>query len=384
MPYDHMEIARQIAATLAAAQAAQVGRADAARDAAEIYLGTAHAAWHDAVAAVRSKRLMGLPHTPLHEFVPGQPAAPDYTVVATDSSFVSPDKHRGAHCYLINVGRVMVHYGEEPEAELDSTPTHYIDPLVAGEDWMASGRHLQAKCALQELAELQRWAERFRADVALLDGSLMQLGLALAPDPEVHTLMDAYGALLAEFERLRVPVVGYISKPASQAVMHAARLLACRVAAETPAGLAAACEQRCTRAECADLWSLDDGGLFWELLENGYRSPVFQMRFPPGGRGASGFWTHTGFCYLATPYEVARLEFPLWIVEAGLLDRVQRILLSQCALGEGYPKVLTLAHNFAVLRSEDRESYFFLLERAGLIQPPSEKARGKRATGGRI
>ena len=91
-----------------------------------------------------------------------------------------------------------------------------------------------------------------------------------------------------------------------------------------------------------------------------------------------------GFCYLATPYEVARLEFPLWVLEAGLLDRVQSIALSQCALGEGYPKVLTLAHNFAILRNEDRESYFFMLERAGLIQAPSEKARGKRATGGRI
>jgi hypothetical protein len=382
MPYDHTEIARQIAASLAQAQAAYTTRADAARDAAEIYLDTAHEDWRDGVTGVRSKRLMGVPHTPLHEFAAAAPAGPDYTVVATDSSFVSPDKHRGSYCYMVNVGRVMVRYSDEQAAELDSTPTHCIDPLVEGEDWMVAGRVLQAKCALEELIELHRWAERFGADVALVDGSLMQLALALSPAKEVQDLMRQYGEVLADFERLRVPVLGYVSKPASQAVMHAARLFGCRAAHEQ--GREQACETRCRREECSGLWTLDDGGLFWELLEPGRRSPIFLTHSAFGGRSPADFWDDMGFCYLATEYEVARLEFPLWVAEAGLLDRVHSIALSQCALGAGYPKALTLAHNFAVLRAEDRSSYFILLERAGLIAPPSEKARGKRATGGRI
>jgi NurA domain len=384
MPYDHAEIARQIAASREQALAAHATRIDAAQDAAEIYLATLHADWERAVQDVRSKRLMGVPQTPLHEFPAVPPAGPDYTVVATDSSFVPPDKHRGSYCYLINVGRVMVHYGEEPAAELDSTPTHCAEPLIEGEDWMVSGRVLQAQCALQELTELHRWAAQFGADLALLDGSLMQLGLALSPSEQVHELMDEYGRKLAEFEQIGVPVVGYVSKPASQAVMHAARLLGCRAAREPGAARKDPCEARCSRIECSGLWTLDDGGLFWELLEDGCRSPVFKTHSAFGVHSSADFWDDMGFCYLATPYEVARLEFPLWVLEAGLLDRVQSIALSQCALGEGYPKVLTLAHNFAILRNEDRESYFFLLERAGLIQAPSEKARGKRATGGRI
>jgi hypothetical protein len=312
------------------------------------------------------------------------PAGPDYTVVATDSSFVSPDKHRGSYCYLVNVGRVMVQYGDEPEAELDSAPTHCIDPLEEGEDWMVSGRVLQAQCAFHELDELACWSERFGADLALLDGSLMQLGLALSPSERVQKLVAEYSGRLADFESLGVPVVGYVSRPASQAVMYAARLFGCREAAESGLGPKAGCNARCRRPECSGLWTLDDGGLFWELLDVGARSPVFQTRTVFGVQSKASFWEDMGFCYLRTPYEIARLEFPLWVADAGLLDRVQAIVLCQCALGEGYPRVLTLAHNFAVLRNEDRESYFFLLERAGLIETPSEKARGKRATGGRI
>ena len=385
MPYDHSEVARQIAASRDAALAAHTTRSMATQDAAEIYHATAHDTWRDAVYGVKSKRLLGVPQTPLHTFTPVPPAGPDYTVVATDSSFVSPDKHRGAFCYLINVGRVMVHYGDEPAAELDSTATHRIDPLLEGEDWMFGGRLLQAQCALHELTELHAWAEQSGADLALIDGSLMQLSLALSPDPEVQKVLKVYGEVLADFRRLQVPVVGYVSKPASQAVMHAARLLGCRAAREGGPGFVGACERRCARVECAGLWSLDDGGLFWELLETRHRSPVFQTYTAFGGpQEPADYWDDMGFCYLATPYEIARLEFPLWVLDAGLLDRVQSILLSQCQLGDGYPKVLTLAHNFAVLRAEDRESYFFLLEQAGLIVAPSEKARGKRTTGGRI
>ncbi|HUS15966.1 MAG TPA: DNA double-strand break repair nuclease NurA [Chloroflexia bacterium] len=382
MPYDHTEIARQIAATLGQAQTAQTTRAEAALDAAEIYQATEHDHWCTTVEQVRSRRLMGLPQTPLHEFTPVAPAAADYTVVATDSSYVPADKHRGAYCYMINVGRVMVQYGDEPAAELDSTPTHCVDPLLEGDEGLGSGKLLQAQCALQELTELHHWAEQFGADLALVDGSLMQMSLAIQTDESVQKLMDAYGEVLSDFERLRVPVVGYVSKPASEMVVRATRLLACRRAHES--GLGAACEQRCGRQECSGLWTLDDSSLFWELLPDGYRSPVFRAHSPWGVHAAKGLGQDMGFCYLATPYEVARLEFPLWVLESGGIDRVQSIALSQCLLGEGYPKVLTLAHNFAVLRNEDRESYFFLLERAGLIAPPSEKARGKRVTGGRI
>jgi hypothetical protein len=164
-------------------------------------------------------------------------------------------------------------------------------------------------------------------------------------------------------------------------VMHAERILACRALA----GGGSPCEKRCKEDSCAPLWTIDDAALFWRLLAPGERSPVFQARSSYGVlQQADNAWERMGFCYLATPYEIARLEFPLWVAEGDTLDKVQRLLLRQCYLGDGYPKAITLSHQQAILRAQDRESYYFLLERAGLVQALSEKARGKRAVGGKI
>jgi hypothetical protein len=69
------------------------------------------------------------------------------------------------------------------------------------------------------------------------------------------------------------------------------------------------------------------------------------------------------------------------VARQGLLDKTIEVILHQCVLGKGYPNALTLAHQFAVLHNADRESYYFLLERAGLLHNPTEKAQGKRMIG---
>ena len=385
MPYDHAAVAHQIAAShgLAAGLAGQ--RQTATLTAAELYFATPHEVWCERVDALlhqeKTKRWIAAPLTPLHDFTPQAARDEPYTVVATDSSYIPPDKHRGIECYLINVGRVMLHYGDEPHAELDTTPLHCTEPLASGDDWMVSGRVLQAKCALREIEELREWAVRYEADLALLDGSLMQLGLALRGDEVVQGLMTTYGEILDSFRHLGIPILGYVSKPASQMVMHAARALGCRTAQRG----GATCERRCQEDACASLWTIDDAALFWQMLEPGERSPVFQAHSSYGVLQEAGHaWEDMGFCYLATDYEIARLEFPLWLAEGDTLNRVQRLLLRQCYLGAGYPKAITLADQQAVLRHQDRESYYFLLERAGLAQPLSEKARGKRGAGRKI
>ena len=87
------------------------------------------------------------------------------------------------------------------------------------------------------------------------------------------------------------------------------------------------------------------------------------------------------FAYLGTQYEIARLEFPLWVANKGLLERTIGIILHQCRLGKGYPNALTLAHQYAVLHNADREGYYFLLERAGMMRRPTEKAAGQAGGG---
>ena len=142
----------------------------------------------------------------------------------------------------------------------------------------------------------------------------MQLGLALSPGEQVHELMEEYGGSLADFEQHR-RAGGRLCQQARQPDRDARRPLAGLPQrrgnrarrARTPA------RARCQRTECSGLWTLDDGGLFWELLDAGHRSPVFQTHSAFGVHSSADFWDDMGFCYLATPYEVARLEFPLWV-----------------------------------------------------------------------
>lgn len=373
MPFDAAEVARQIEASRSGARADENARIEALELACRIYRNVGETEWEQRVQDTAARRWVAAPLSPLQLFPLHTPARPDYCVVATDSSFIAPDKHRGALCHLVNIGRVMILYGDSRAAEIDNTPNHYPE-MPADSEELFSGRVLSAKCALRELQELYEWARHYKADVALVDGSLMQLVHVLSKEEQVKQLMSEYIDTLQAFERISIPVVGYISQPASSMVMRAIRLLACEQ--ETPH------EQRPTEpCGCQPLWSIDDADLFWELLDNGERSPVFEAVFTYLVGENAQLAKDLAFAYLGTQYEVARLEFPLWVANQGQLDRTIEIILHQARLGGGYPNALLLAHQYAVLHNVDRESYYFLLERAGLMRKPTEKAQGKRAVG---
>jgi len=66
---------------------------------------------------------------------------PDLAVIAVDGSHIDVDRHSAARCCLINIGSVVLRYGQKPEAMLRSQPALYAseqdltiaDPLGRGE-----------------------------------------------------------------------------------------------------------------------------------------------------------------------------------------------------------------------------------------------------------
>ncbi|MDQ6695117.1 MAG: DNA double-strand break repair nuclease NurA [Chloroflexota bacterium] len=373
MPFDASEVARQIEVSRSGVRSEETTRAEAVELALRIYGAVDETQWEQRVQDATARRWVGSPSTPLRRHPKHVPARPNYCVVASDSSFIPPDKHRGAYCHLINVGRVMVRYGELRAAEIDNTPTHYAEMPVESEE-NSSGKILAAKCALRELEELYNWARSHGADAALVDGSLMQLVNVLSKEKSVQSLMSEYFQILDAFRALRVPVIGYISQPASQMVIRAIRMLACEQT--TP------CERRPDEpCSCTPLWSIDDSDIFYELLDEGELSPLFEPLFSYLVGDNAAHVKNMLFAYLGTEYEVARLEFPSWLAEEGLLESAVATILHQCKLGGGYPNALTLAHQYAVLHNQDRTAYHFMLERAGLMKKTTEKAHGKRLIG---
>ncbi|WP_297756843.1 DNA double-strand break repair nuclease NurA [Thermosynechococcus sp.] len=109
---------------------------------------------------------------------------------------------------------------------------------------------------------------------------------------------------------------------------------------------------------------LSDAQLFNSVLtEWGDRSPLFIC--DRGGILESyGHWAHgIGFCYLKAHqgYPV-RLEFPLWIYDAGLLPSVISWVCGELITGQGYPYALETADQVAVLQGSDRQAFLKQLQ----------------------
>ncbi|MCY7392479.1 MAG: DNA double-strand break repair nuclease NurA, partial [Leptolyngbyaceae cyanobacterium CAN_BIN12] len=79
--------------------------------------------------------------------IPTAPAA--HTVIATDGSQIAPSHHEIAYCYLINIGRIVLHYGQSRHPLLDSLPEVFYRPEdlylsrqwgISTEEWMGYRR----------------------------------------------------------------------------------------------------------------------------------------------------------------------------------------------------------------------------------------------------
>jgi len=82
-----------------------------------------------------------------------------HTVIATDGSPIAPNHHEIAYCYLLNVGRVVLHYGQNRQPLLDSLPVFYrFEDLYISrrwgftEEWMGYRRTASEATVLAELA----------------------------------------------------------------------------------------------------------------------------------------------------------------------------------------------------------------------------------------
>ncbi len=317
-------------------------------------------------------------------------AAPEaHTVIATDGSQISPSHHEIAYCYLINTGRVVLHYGQSRFPLLDSLPevVYRAEDLylsrqwgISTEEWMGHRRTVAEAVVLAELGEAVQESLASESSVgesvpvlALVDGSLIYWFLEALPGEARDRILPP---ILDVWERLRrqgIPLVGYLSASRSGEAMNFLRFAACPFPAPD-------CQTHCSNDENSSGGSRADRapcGRFLPLRD----ATFWATELAPGER--SPFWRSTAsildlygdhrvdFCYLNVGPEVARVEVPQWVMaDAALCDMALRMVLTQVQKGYGYPVTLAEAHNQAVVKGGDRTRFFALLEqemiRAGL------------------
>jgi hypothetical protein len=325
-----------------------------------------------------------------------------HTVIATDGSQIAPSHHEIAYCYLINVGRVVLHYGQNRHPLLDSLPEVVYRPEdlyisrqwgIRTEEWMGHRRTVSEAVTLAELgegigAQGARGGGRELENPDAPSPVLSPQSSVLSPPPSPPTLAMVDGSLIHWFleplpaeardrilppmleawERLRanqIPLVGYLSAARSGEALNFLRLHTCPYLAPD---CATHCSGQTENAPCQVFAPLRDTALWGLLLEPGQRGAIWRS----SAKILEAYGEHTVcFCYVHMGSEVARVEFPLWVAEnETLLNNALNLTLTQVQKGYGYPVALAEAHNQAVVRGGDRARFFALLEqqmiRAGL------------------
>jgi hypothetical protein len=292
-----------------------------------------------------------------------------HSVFATDGSQISPSHHEIAYCYLINVGRIMLHYGQNLHPLLDSVPEVFYKSEdlyvsrqwgIRTEEWLGYRRTVSEAQLLSELA--CRWVQPPGAhhdpNVAMVDGSLIYWFLEGLPTEARDRLLPP---ILTAWEQLyenRIPLMGYLSASRSGEATNFLRFPVCPY--EQP-DCFKHCGDRDDDFPCQVIEPIRDTTLWNQLLQPGERSGLWQS----GSRILELYPEHLRIyaCYVNVGTEIARVEVPAWVArDRDVFDQSLSIMLAQVHKGYGYPVALAESHNQAVVRGRDRASFFALLE----------------------
>ncbi|MDE2730866.1 MAG: DNA double-strand break repair nuclease NurA [Bacteroidota bacterium] len=292
---------------------------------------------------------------------PARPAP--FTAVAADGSQIFPDPHYTLECCLVQVSRIAFQYGTgEP-------PVMEADAQVAIREILQLRQALTPRLVtawrdqleLEGLLAAARAARRpDRPLVAIADGTLIRWMLQAIEEQQIEEQFIArFTELLSEFRREQIPICAYTSLPNATEVTNLLRLV----------------------SENEDLVGLRDRHVFAELLLPGERSALFESSshikkaYDPDDQ--------VFFFYVSVEGDIGRVEVPRWVAENEVLvNLLHAFIVSECTKGNGYPMILTEAHEKAVIRAGERDLFYFMLERelakSGVNLMESRKVQSKR------
>ncbi len=287
-----------------------------------------------------------------------------HTVIATDGSQIAPNQHEIAYCYLLNVGRVVLHYGQNRHPLLDSLPEVFYRPEdlyvsrqwgIRTEEWMGYRRTASEATIL---AELVCATQNNSPTLAMVDGSLIYWFLEQLPEAARDRILPPILDAWSQLQNAGIPIMGYLSASRSGESLNFLRLQACPH--EVPDCMTY-CPNQLEKTPCQVFDPLRDTALWTVHLKPGQRSAFWRSSARIIDLYGSSHAIY--FCYVHVGTEIARIEVPAWVFEdSALLDQSLGLMLAQVQKGYGYPVALAEAHNQAVVRGGDRARFFSLLE----------------------
>ncbi|NDJ16951.1 DNA double-strand break repair nuclease NurA [Myxacorys almedinensis] len=267
---------------------------------------------------------------------------------AVDGSQIYPSKDFSIPIALVQIGWYENFHLPSGEYEKD-IKSEVLTPsdLRVGRGDLADRKVNLRRFEMETERLIQYMEERAGCDtcLAFFDGSLIASFAEAFDEETTNFYVKCIRNLIRASEHYRVPLVGFIDTSTARDLTEMLRRL-CGL----PEGKAIHDAQLLNRATHEMQW--------------GDRTPLFLCQRV----GVRDFYQeladHVAFSYLKTnrdSYPV-RLEMPVWVYEAGLCDRVIDWVRAEVIVGGGYPYAIETADQVAVLKNDDRQTFYRLVQ----------------------
>jgi NurA domain len=220
---------------------------------------------------------------------------------------------------------------------------------------------------MEHYARERRASDAAHSPVVFFDGSLVVSFALTMPSPYRERYIASAVSLLKTSEQCRVPLIGYIDTSYARDMIT--MLLRLDSAQPQPA------LRETKKIHDALLWQ---GHMRW-----GDRTPAMICARGDVLRGYGDYRESVAFCYLKTTaaQPPARLEFPRWMLDDGLLEPVMDVVRAEVIAGNGYPYAIETADAAAVISQQDRMEFYAhfqdFMKRQGVEFTFSRKAVSK-------
>jgi hypothetical protein len=268
------------------------------------------------------------------------------TTFAVDGSQIYPGKDLSIPIALVQIGWFEnLHLptgGYEKDITLDVMTPSDLQVGHSGEpvDRRVNMRRFQMET--QRLVQYMKDHAHAKDCLVFLDGSLVATFAEAFEAKSRKFYVNCLLELLRTSKKYQVPLVAYIDTSYAQDLTVMLRSL----------------------FMLPESQSIHDAQLMSKEMEWGDRTPLFLCQRSGILADYEEQRHQIAFTYLKTNRDSypARLEMPIWMHEAGLLERVLDWVRGEVIIGGGYPYVIETADKTAVLQAEDRQAFFRILQ----------------------
>jgi len=235
----------------------------------------------------------------------------------------------------------IVEESKTEHADADSYP--YSDMQVTLRRYLLE---IETLCRLMAQCAQTRDPEApAHSPVVFFDGSLVVSFALTMPSPYRERYINSAIALVKTSEELRVPLIGYIDTSYARDIVTMLRRLD-------------ALERQ---PVLRDTKKIHDSLLWQGCLQWGDRTPAMICARNDILASYGPYHDRIAFCYLQTTAHraPARLEFPRWMLDEGLVEPVLDVVRAEVIAGMGgYPYAIETADAVSVITMPDRNEFY--------------------------